>query len=295
MALRIITDSATDMPMQVREEYGFEVIPTPVVINGVDYLDGETIMPSQFYCMLRDEINDIKTYHVNQYMFRNAFEPYAKRGDSLIYFCFSTGIAGTYNAANLAKRELLEDYPEFDLTIIDGKCASIGFGILVYYAAQMLKNGADKDTIVKAAEYHRDYIEHFFTVETLDYLYRGGRLSRTSAFAGGLLDLKPIITVTDDGSLQAIEKVRGRRKSLNRLVEIVGEHGINLENKTIGIVHGDCRDVLDDIKEMLTEKYGCTKFLENYVGCAIGAHTGPGIIGITFLGGDSPYSEYFEY
>nr|WP_246240695.1 DegV family protein [Anaerocolumna sedimenticola] len=132
-------------------------------------------------------------------------------------------------------------------------------------------------------------MEHIFTVETLDYLYKGGRLSRTSAIAGGLLDIKPIIEVDNNGALVAIEKVRGRIRSLKRLVDIVGERGVDLTSQTIGLVHGDDIETMNMVKNMLIEKYGCRTFLESYVGCAIGAHTGPGIIGIIFLSEKSPY------
>lgn len=282
MALEIITDSASDVPGWLIEEYHLRVIPTPVVVEEKDYFDGETIMPSQFYQMLR-EGKSVKTYHINAHMFRENFEPYAKRNDTLIYICFSTGIAGTFNAAHIAKAELLEEYPDFDLTIIDSKCASMGFGLTVNRALELRKNGGDKETIMKAIEFYCEHMEHVFTVETLEYLYKGGRLSKTSAIAGGILDIKPIIKVDEKGALVAVEKVRGRHKSLKRLVEYVGEKGAELTDQTIGLVHGDDRETLDMVKQMLRERYGCTKFIENYVGCAIGAHTGPGIIGITFL------------
>ena len=185
-------------------------------------------------------------YAIRSYydMFRQHFEPYAKNNDTLIYFCFSTGIAGTFNAANLAKEELLEDYPSFDLTIIDSKCASIGFGLAVAYLVQYYEAGASKEQIIEAARFYFDHMEHVFTVETLEYLFKGGRLSKTAALAGTILDIKPIIEVTDDGCLTAFEKVRGRHKSLKRVVELTGERGFDLSNQTIGIVHGDCQDTM---------------------------------------------------
>lgn len=293
MALKIITDSATDIPRSVAEEYGLHIIPTPVVIDEVDYFDGKTIFPEQFYDILRSG-KDIKTYHVSQQMFYDHFRPYAQAGDEVIYVCFSTGIAGTFNAARLAREELLEEFPEFDLTIIDSKCASLGFGMLVIYALQMQKNGASKEKIIEAVEWHRDHMEHMVTVETLEYLQKGGRLSKAAALAGGILDLKPIIEVNDDGALEAIEKVRGRGKSIKRLEQLVGERGKDLSGQTIGLVHGDCYETLCEIRKDLEEQYGCKKFVENYVGCAIGAHTGPGILGIVFLNEESPYKEYLD-
>lgn len=293
MALRIITDSATDMPKSIIKEYDLKVIPTPVVIDETDYFDGKTIFPENFYDILRSG-KDVKTYHINQQMFYDAFRPYAEAGDEVIYPCFSTGIAGTFNAANLAKEQLLEEFPDFKITIIDSKCASLGFGLCVLYALQMQKNGATKEDIIDALRWHCDHMEHVFTVETLEYLYKGGRLSKTSAIVGGLLSVKPIIEVTDEGKLVAIEKVRGRKKSLSRIVEIVGERGANLADQTIGLVHGDCEETVDEVRKELNEKYGSVSFAKNYVGCAIGAHTGPGIVGITFLNEVSPYKRYLD-
>lgn len=294
MAFKIITDSATDLPKEIIEKYQLHVIPTPVTINGTDYFDGKTIFPEEFY-RIQAEGADIKTYHINQYMFRENFEPYAKAGDEVLYMCFSTGIAGTFNAANLAKEELLEEYPDFDLTIIDTKCASMGFGLAVEKILRMQANGAPKEVIIEAAQYFCEHMEHIVTVETLEYLYKGGRLSRTSAVLGGVLDLKPIIEVNDDGALVAIEKVRGRHKSLKRCVELAGERGVELEKQIIGVVHGNDPETCDKVADMLMEKYHCRGIIKSWVGCAIGAHTGPGIIGIVFLSAsEEKYAEYLK-
>ncbi len=291
MALKIVTDSASDTPGWVIDEFNLHVIPTPVVIDEKDYFDGQTIFTDEFYDILRSG-RDIKTYHINAHMFYDNFEPYAKQGDEVIYICFSTGIAGTFNAANLAKRELLEKYPDFDLTIIDSKGASLGFGIVAYYALLMQKKGAAKQEIIEGIKWHCEHMETVCTVSTLEYLFKGGRLSRTSAIAGGLLDIKPIIQVNDDGALEAIEKVRGRNKALKRLIEIVGERGAGLDRQVIGVVHGDDASTAAFLQKQLKEAYGCKDFMENYVGCAIGAHTGPGVVGIIFLNAISPYEKY---
>lgn len=293
MTLKIITDSASDIPDWVINDFNLHVIPTPVVIEEKDYFDGKTIMPKEFYQILRSG-KDVKTYHINSQMFYDNFLPYAKNGDEVIYICFSTGIAGTYNAANIAKTELIEQYPEFDLTIIDSKCASTGFGLVTYYALVMQQKGASKQEIVDGIRWHCEHMEQIFTVNTLEYLFKGGRLSRTSAIAGGLLDIKPIIHVNDLGALEAIEKVRGRQKALKRLIELVGERGAALDKQVIGIVHGDDVQTMEAVKQQLAKAYDSKYFMENYVGCAIGAHTGPGIIGITFLNEVSPYDKYIS-
>ena len=292
MAFKIITDSASDVPKSLIEEYDLHVIPTPVTIEGTDYFDGKTIFPDEFY-QIQAEGKDIKTYHISQYMFQENFEPYAKAGDEVLYICFSTGIAGTFQAANLAKQAILEDYPDFKITIIDSKCASMGFGLVVSKLLQMQKNGADKELIIEAAQFYCDHIKHSVAVRTLDYLYKGGRLSRTSAFAGTLLDIKPIIEVDENGSLQATEKVRGWHKAVRRIVDIVKEKGANLENQVVGCVYGMEEDSIRKAEALLKEECNIKGFIESRVGCAIGAHTGPGIIGLVYL--DETNEKYDQY
>lgn len=294
MAFCIITDSASDIPGGVIEEYGLHVIPTPVTIEGKDYFDGDTIFPDQFY-EIQASGKEIKTYHINQFMFHENFLSYAERGDEVLYICFSTGIAGTFNAAKLAYEEILEEYPEFKLTIIDSKCASVGYGLVVDKLLRMQKNGAPKELIIEAAEFFCSHMEHAVTVVQLDYLFKGGRLSKTSFLAGTVLDIKPIIIVDENGSLKAVEKVRGWKKAQKRILDIVGEKGKNLENQIVGVCYGTDREAYDYIKEELKSRYHVKGLLEGRVGCAIGAHTGPGILGITFLNEtNEKYDEYLK-
>jgi len=281
--LKIITDSATDMPKEIVERFGLHVIPTPVVIDDVDYFDGETIKTAEFYAILDDVNRDVKTYHINPDMFENAFRPYAERGDSVLYLCFSTGIAGTYNAANLAKQAVLEDYPDFDLTIIDSKSASIGFGLIVYKLLLLQEKGADKDTLIRAANFYVNHVRHVFTVKTLKYLIKGGRLSRFKGTAGELLDMKPVLIVDEAGSLQVLKTVRGHKKSLKALVDYVQENVSDPSCQIMGICHGEDSESLEYAKKLLLEAVSPKQLIEATVGCAIGAHTGRGIVGIVFF------------
>lgn len=292
MAFCIITDSASDIPESIIKEYDLHVMPTPVTIEGKDYFDGETIFPDQFY-EIQASGKEIKTYHINQYMFHEHFVPFAQRGDEVLYICFSTGIAGTYNAAKLAYEEVLEDYPDFQLTIIDSKCASVGYGLVVEHLLRMQRNGAPKDLLIEAAHFFCEHMEHAVTVVELDYLFKGGRLSRTSFLAGTVLDIKPIIIVDDNGSLKAVEKVRGWKKAQKRILDMVGEKGKNLEDQVIGVCYGMDREAYEYLIQELCERYHVKDILEARVGCAIGAHTGPGILGIVFL--NDTREEYEKY
>ncbi len=291
--LRIITDSASDLPKRYVEEHKLHVIPTPVVIDEVDYLDGKTIQTAEFYNILDDTKRDVRTYHINPAMFEEAFLPYAKAGDSIIYLCFSTGIAGTFNAANIAKTSVLEKYPDFDLTIIDSKCASIGFGLLVSKLITMLENNAPKEILIEAADYFISHIHHVFTVHTLAYLIKGGRLSKFKGTIAETLDMKPILIVDKTGSLQVLKTVRGHKKSLRTLVEYVKDNAYDLSTQTIAFCHGEDEEALSFVLRLFEELSQPIDKLISIVGCAIGAHTGRGIVGICFFdASDDKYKDY---
>ncbi len=290
MAFCIITDSASDVSAEIKKEFDLYVMPTPVTIEDVDYFDGQTIFPDQFYA-IQAEKKDIKTYHISQYMFEEHFRPFAQRGDEVLYICFSTGIAGTFQAANLAYNEIKEEYPDFQMTIIDSKCASMGYGLVAERLLTMQKNGAPKELLIEAAYFFCEHMEHAVTVVELDYLFKGGRLSRTSFLAGTMLDIKPIIIVDENGSLKAVEKVRGWKRAQKRILDMVGEKGKDLDKQVIAAVYGTDKESYDYIKEQLQERYHVKGILDGRVGCAIGAHTGPGILGIVFL---NEYNEKFD-
>lgn len=292
--LRIITDSASDLPKSYIEQHHLHVIPTPVVIDNVDYLDGKTIQTEEFYQILDDIKRDVKTYHINPAMFTDAFLPYAQAGDSVIYLCFSTGIAGTYNAANIALTSIREDHPDFDLTIIDSKCASIGFGLLVSKLVTMLEKGADKDELIEAADYYISHIRHVFTVQTLAYLIKGGRLTKFKGTLAETLDMKPVLVVNESGALAVVKTVRGRKRSLRFLIEYAKENGCQLENQTVALCHGEDTESLEFVKTLVQETFHPRDVLISVVGCAIGAHTGRGLVGFCFFDADDgKYGKYF--
>lgn len=286
----IITDSASDLPQEIKNAYGLRVIPTPVLIDGVDYLDGETLEAEEFYRIQSEGKAEIKTYHINPDMFEQAFRPYAEAGDQVLYLCFSTGIAATYNAANLALETLKEEFPDFDLTIVDSRCASAGFGLFVTYLLDLQKKGAGKETLVEAAMFYREHIRHIFTVETLDYLIKGGRISKTKGGIAKTLDIKPILTVNKEGSLEIYKLVRGRKKSLSALVAFLMQEGERPDAQRIAICHGAALDAVEIVLRQAGDRIKDT--LVTQVGCAIGAHTGKGIVGICFLDAPDPYKEY---
>ncbi len=283
MAIKILSDSGCDLPKEIIEEFNIDILPIIVIKDDKEYLDGVTIQPKEVYDgMRRGEV--FKTAQIPLNAFNDKFLEYAKNGETVIYLAFSSELSGTYQTSLLAKESILDQYPNLDLEIIDTKAASGGFGLIVYHAAKMAKEGKTKEEILKAIEFYKENIEHIFTVDDIEYLFRGGRVTRTQAFLGGLLNIKPVLTVID-GKLIPLEKVRGRNKVFKAMLDFVKEKGkeANLKEQLICITHGDDLEGAMKLKELIRGEFGCESFLINSVGAAIGAHSGPGTLTIFFF------------
>ena len=283
MAVKILSDSACDLPESLIKEYNIEILPIVVIKDDKEYLDNITIKPEEVYEGMRN--GDIyKTAQIPPHLFNEKFLEYANNGDSVIYIAFSSGLSGTYQTSLFVKESILEQYPEFDLDIIDSKAATSGFGLMVLKAAQMAKEGKTKEDIINMLEFYISHMEHIFTVDDIEFLFRGGRVSRTQAFVGGLLNIKPVLNV-EEGKLVPIEKIRGKNKVLKTMINIMEERSKDgdLRNQTIGISHGDDIESALKLKDMIAESYGTTNFIINTIGASIGAHSGPGTLAITFL------------
>jgi len=281
MTVKIITDSACDLPKEIIEEYDVDVIPILAFIDDKEYLDGVTLQPVELLEAMRNG-KVPKTAQVPPNMLIKTFLKYVEHEDGVIYVSFSSGLSGTYQTAELMRNEVLEEYPDFDFDIVDSKSASVGFGLLVHKAAQMAKEGKTKDQILKMLDHYVKHIEHIFTVDDIEYLYRGGRVNRTAAVLGNLLSIKPILNM-EDGKIYPKEKIRGKKKALKEMLDIMEKQGDDLKHQVIGINHGDDIDGAMKLKEMIEERFGSDKFIINTIGCAIGAHSGPGTLSIFFL------------
>lgn len=280
MAVKIITDSASDLPKDIIKELDIEVMPLMVYLNDVEYQDGVGIEYHDFFQAMRDGAVTRTSQVPNQY-FEDTFNKYGNC-DEVLYIAFSSGLSGTYQGGELVKSTIQEENPKFNLTIIDSKSASTGFGLIVYYAAKLAKEGASLEEIINKTRDNIEHMEHIFTVDDLEYLYRGGRVSRGAAVLGSMLNIKPILDV-EDGKLVPLQKVRSRKKSINRMVEIMGERGKRLDDQVIGICHGDDLEAAETLKTLIKEKYGSKDFIISYTGCAVGAHSGPGTLSVFFL------------
>ena len=282
MAIKIITDSACDITRATEEQYGIEIIPLQVDIDGNLYKDREDITPDKVYEKMREGAVP-KTSLVLSDRVTDSFRKHAQEGDEVIYLSFSGALSGSYNLAKLTADDICAEYPDFKIQIIDTKCASFGQGMVVIFAAQALESGMGYDELVKKIRDWSDNMEHIFTVDDLEYLYRGGRVSRATKTVGGLLGIKPILHVDNEGKLVSLEKSRGTKKTLSRMVDIMGKLNPNVGNESVGIIHADSAENAEYVRKMVTEKYGCKNILMSELGAVVGAHAGPGTIAIFFL------------
>ncbi|NWK69453.1 DegV family protein [Bacillus paramycoides] len=282
MGVKIITDSAADLPEELLQAYDIDLIPLRVYDEAeTEYLDGVTLKSVTLLQKMREGAA-YRTSLPSLETFQEKFVSYAKEGNPCIYLAFSSELSGTYQSSVVIKEEVKETYADLDLEIIDTKCASLGQGLVVLEAAKMAKEGASKEEILNRVAFLMEHMEHIFTVADLQYLVRGGRLSKVAGFIGGLLNIKPILNV-EEGKLVPLEKVRGKKKVLSRIVDIMEERGKDLKGQTIGITHGDDLETAESLKALITERFGCEVFIVNTIGAAIGAHTGPGVITLFFL------------
>ncbi|WP_042149057.1 DegV family protein [Paucisalibacillus sp. EB02] len=281
MSIKIMADSASDLTRDYFSKYDMEMVSLTVHLDDKDYEDGINITPKNVFDAMRKGKSP-KTSQVSPQTFKNIFTEYAKNKQTLIYLAFSSELSGTYQTAKMMEAEVKEEYPDADIHVIDTKCASIGYGLVVLNAAKMANEGRSKNKIIEDAQNRALHMEHIFTVDDLEYLKRGGRVSKTAAFVGTLLNIKPILHV-EQGKLIPLEKMRGSKKVLGRMLEIMEERGGNFENQVIGISHGDDLERAEKLAEMIKEKFGTKDFVIEYVGSAIGAHAGPGTLALFFL------------
>lgn len=282
MNVQILADSACDLTEHHFTEYDIEMIPLTVHLDGRDYEDVKEIDPKTIYDAMRNGKTP-KTSQVTPEAFKELFTACAEKNEPLVYIGFSSELSGTFQSAKIMESEVKADYPDAPLYLIDSKCASIGYGLVVLHAAKMAKNGTTAEQIVEAAEHQARHMEHIFTVDNLEYLYRGGRVSKTSAFVGGLLNIKPILNV-EDGKLIPLEKLRGSKKVLGRMIELMEERGKDFQNQVIGISHGDDLERAEQLASMIQEKFGISRenIVLEMVGAVIGAHSGPGTLALFF-------------
>lgn len=281
----IWTDNTADMPLTWMKEHDVDYLCLSCNMEGEIYNKEHTIDDKEFYNKMRSGLMPT-TSQVNPTEAQEAFEPILKEGKDLLYLAFSSGLSGTYNSCRVAAEELAEQYPDRKIEVIDTLAASMGEGLLVYYAVKMKEEGKSMEEVAAWVREHVLHMCHVFTVDDLNHLYRGGRVSKATAVLGTLANIKPMLHVDNEGRLIPVGKVRGRKKSLATLVSMMEERvgSYRDENEAVFISHGDCQEDAEYVARLVHEKYGITNFMLNNVGSTIGAHSGPGTVALFFLG-----------
>ena len=282
----IMTDSSCDLPAAMAAELELEVLPLSVLIDGrsyVNHLDERDITFKDCYAARRAG-KSATTSAVNVEAFVQAMEPHLQAGRDILYLGFSSALSGTYNAGAVAARQLSEKYPDRRLYAVDTLSASMGQGLLVYLTVQQKRAGATIEQARDYAEAQKLHLCHWFTVDDLNHLHRGGRVSATSAVLGTVLNIKPVLHMDDEGRLIFMEKVRGRRNSIKRLLDKMRETAIEPDKQIVFMSHGDCLEDAEYLAGRIREEWNVQDVVINYVGPVIGAHSGPGTLALFFLG-----------
>ena len=283
MNYRIVTDTCCDFPQEMYKELDLAVVSLTVTYNGTDYNTYTEQWLKEMFDGLRKGA-DAKTCAVNPEGWRSVIEPELKQGKDVLVMAFSSGLSTTYQSAVIAAEELKEEYPERTINVVDTLCASLGQGLLVYYACQKRDEGLSLQELTQWVEDNKLHLCHWVTVDDLMYLKRGGRVSATTALMGSMLQIKPIIHVDDAGKLINVGKARGRKASLDTVVNKMVETQIPGANDTVFICHGDCIEDAQYVEKVLKEQHGVKNVFIYYVGAVIGSHSGPGTLALFFLG-----------
>ena len=279
----ILTDSCCDLTREQLAEISVASISLEVLIDGGDPILNECIDIEEFYKKLREK-GSVTTSAISMERFSEFFEKYLSEGTDILYLGFSSGLSGTYNAAFVAAQELAEKYPERKVYTVDTLCASLGQGLMVKLASDKKNSGANIEEVAAYVEEIRPNLAHWFTVEDLFFLKRGGRVSAATAVVGTMLQIKPILHVDDEGKLISMDKARGRQGSLKALFDKMKESAIEPAKQTVYISHGDCYDDAKKLADMIGEELGVTDILISEIGPVIGAHSGPGTVALFYLG-----------
>ncbi|MBE6996422.1 MAG: DegV family protein [Ruminococcaceae bacterium] len=282
----IMTDSCCDLTAEMAAELELEVLPLRLLMNEKDYrnyLDGREIGFKEFYdCMRAGNMGATSAVSVGE--FEDAVRPILSAGKDILYIGFSAALSTTYQSSAIAAEQLREEFPDADIRVVNSKCASMGQGLLVWLCAQQKKAGKSLAEVCAYCEETVPSLCHWFTVNDLNHLKRGGRVSAATALVGTMLSIKPVLHVDDEGRLISVSKARGRKASLLALVDEMEKTAIDPANQTVFISHGDCLEDAQFVAAEIEKRFGPKDIRFNYVGPVIGNHTGAGVVALFFLG-----------
>ncbi|OCN00001.1 fatty acid-binding protein DegV [Clostridium sp. W14A] len=290
---RIITDSNTDLTQEQTERLDLAVIPMSFTIGDdslLDYPDERDLSSHEFYRRIAAGETST-TNQISIATFTETFEPYLAAGQDVLYLGFSSGLSGTYNNSVIAAKELAAKYPQRRIATADTLAASMGEGLLVYHAAMMKRGGASLEEVRSWTEQNRNRMHHWFTVDDLNHLKRGGRISGASALVGTMLGIKPVMHFDNQGHIILMEKIRGRKQSLDSLISHMEKTCIEPDKQMIFISHSDSPEGCEYVASEIKRRFGVNQIETAPIGPVIGAHTGTGTVALFYLGQDREYEQ----
>ena len=282
---KIITDTTADLPESYIRENELGIMVVPYIMDGIPQGEERKMEVKEFYDRMRGGMMPT-TSQINPETAKEYLNGFLEESRQLLVLSFSSGLSGTCGNVSLAAREIMEERPDCRIVVADTLCASLGEGLLVHKAVQLKKAGKSLDETAQWVEAHKENLVHVFTVDDLFHLHRGGRVSKATAIVGTLAGIKPLLHVDEQGHLTAVGKVRGRKKSLQSLVDMMEKQVGSWRDKNdcIFISHGDCAEDADYVKQLVEERFGRKDFLINEIGPTIGTHSGPGTVALFFWG-----------
>jgi len=281
----ITTDATCDLPKEYIREHNLHIIPIYYSFDGIIYGDENHMEPKDFYDRMRSGFMPT-TMAVNPTAARSILSSLIDKGYDILHISFSSALSGSCSVVAAAARDLRNEYPGTRITVVDSLCASMGEGLLVYKAVQMKEAGKSMDEIATWLENNKLHLCHIFTVDDLHHLQRGGRLSKTTAIIGTLINVKPVLHVNNEGRLVPLNNVRGRKKAIVSLVDQMEKRlpGFENMNDIVFISHGDCPEDANFLASLVKERFGINNVMINYICPIIGSHSGPGTLAIFFMG-----------
>ncbi len=288
MSFTIVTDSSANLNNEIIEQYGIQILSLMYRVGDKEYnsyIKGEKNDLAPLYAIMRNKEN-VTTSSISPGVCSSMFDMLLKQGQDVLYLGFSSALSATYQTASITLQQLAEEYPERKVYCVDTLAASLGQGLLVTYAAKLKESGKSIEEVYDWVIENRLHLCHWFTVDDLFFLQRGGRVSKSTAIVGTLLDVKPVMHVDNEGRLIPVSKVRGRKKSLNALVDQMEKTAIHPESQMVYISHGDCLEDANYVKEQIHARLGVENFLIEYLEPVIGAHSGPGTVALFFIGSE---------
>lgn len=278
--VKIVTDSAADLPSWVHDEEEITVLPMTVYFGDEEFRDGVDITPSNFYSRIRQKDAQPKTAQPRLNDVRETLQKLSADGSSIVVIHLSSGLSGTYATTEMVAEEMRAHGA--DISVVDSLSASFGQGWLVLCATRMARAGACRDEILSDLNQRIPRMNHLFILDTIEFLMRGGRISKTEAFVGTVLDVKPILYIDDHGKILAKGKTRGRKRSITQLLQEVEARMTHPELQTVGVIHADCPDEADELIEELKRRINPREIIKAEMTATVGTHVGPGLLGITF-------------